>query len=163
MPLGRTHGSAVRCDRYAAAMWKRALRRALPYEHYVGLRAWFFYLRFRAFGVTDSVAHMDTRVRALLPGDRGVYVEAGALDGVTKSNTLLFARAGWDGLLIEPIPSQAKRCRRFRNAIVEEVILTAPEFAGVTMSIVDLADNSIVESPDGASTVDSVAGQIRRA
>jgi FkbM family methyltransferase len=34
----------------------------------------------------------------------GVFVEVGAHDGVTYSNTLLFEKLGWKGVLIEPIP-----------------------------------------------------------
>lgn len=35
----------------------------------------------------------------------GIFVEVGAHDGVTFSNTLLFEKLGWKGVLIEPIPS----------------------------------------------------------
>ena len=40
---------------------------------------------------------------------KGVFVEAGAVDGVANSNTLFFERSlGWSGLLIEPGPSAYK-------------------------------------------------------
>lgn len=42
---------------------------------------------------------------ALWPLGAGVYVEAGANDGLLWSNTLLLERKGWSGLLVEPSPS----------------------------------------------------------
>ena len=45
----------------------------------------------------------------------GVFVEAGGNDGVTQSNSLFFERyLGWSGLLVEPIPKLAERCRQNR-------------------------------------------------
>ena len=47
--------------------------------------------------------------------DRGVFVEAGANDGISQSNTLYFERyRSWRGLLIEPIPALARQCRSLR-------------------------------------------------
>lgn len=40
---------------------------------------------------------------------KGVYVDVGAADGVYLSNSYLFERMGWDGLLIEPDPRHHKR------------------------------------------------------
>ena len=46
-------------------------------------------------------------------GDRadGFFVEVGAYDGITFSNSSCLADAGWSGLLIEPIPAFARACR----------------------------------------------------
>lgn len=41
----------------------------------------------------------------------GTFVEVGAYDGVSFSNTSCLAAAGWSGLLIEPVPEFAARCR----------------------------------------------------
>lgn len=41
----------------------------------------------------------------------GTFVEVGAYDGVTFSNTWGLAHRGWGGLLIEPLPDLAERCR----------------------------------------------------
>lgn len=43
--------------------------------------------------------------------ERGQYVEVGAYDGITYSNTWGLAERGWDGLLIEPVPHLAALCR----------------------------------------------------
>jgi FkbM family methyltransferase len=48
----------------------------------------------------------------------GVFIEAGAYDGVTGSNTLFFEKNhGWKGLCIEPMPEHYKNCTKKRNCI----------------------------------------------
>ena len=44
----------------------------------------------------------------------GFYVEIGALDGITISNSLLFHQLGWKGMLIEANPEQYELMRRNR-------------------------------------------------
>ncbi|MBO6755043.1 MAG: FkbM family methyltransferase [Roseibium sp.] len=47
----------------------------------------------------------------------GVFVEVGAYDGLTGSNTLFFERyKGWSGLLVEPSPHWAAVARSHRKA-----------------------------------------------
>lgn len=41
----------------------------------------------------------------------GYFVEVGAYDGVAFSNTWGLAERGWSGLLVEPVPAFAERCR----------------------------------------------------
>ena len=50
---------------------------------------------------------------ALFLGERewGQFVEVGAFDGVTNSNTWGLTVRGWQGLLVEPQPDQAAKCR----------------------------------------------------
>jgi FkbM family methyltransferase len=68
---------------------------------------------------------LDRKLEPYIDFDNGVFVEAGANDGVTQSNTAYFARhRGWHGLLIEPIPDLALRCRLARpESIVENCAL----------------------------------------
>lgn len=40
----------------------------------------------------------------------GTFVEVGAYDGESYSNTSCLADLGWSGLYVEPVPSYAKRC-----------------------------------------------------
>jgi FkbM family methyltransferase len=42
----------------------------------------------------------------------GRFVEVGAFDGQTMSNTACLADAGWTGLYIEPVPEYAALCRQ---------------------------------------------------
>jgi FkbM family methyltransferase len=45
----------------------------------------------------------------------GVFLELGALDGVTYSNTKFFEDTlEWSGVLIEPIPQNYELCKRYR-------------------------------------------------
>jgi len=45
----------------------------------------------------------------------GVFVDIGAHDGITLSNTLYLERNGWSGLAIEPIPSVYKQLSQNRH------------------------------------------------
>ena len=55
---------------------------------------------------------LDRKVLRHLPDRPGIFVEAGAHDGLTQSNTAMLEFSfGWTGLLVEPIPELAARCR----------------------------------------------------
>jgi FkbM family methyltransferase len=56
----------------------------------------------------------DIIAEALLPEPQGFYVEVGAFHPITISNTYLFYRKGWRGIVIEPVPSVAKLFQRRR-------------------------------------------------
>ncbi|MEM9347254.1 MAG: FkbM family methyltransferase [Planctomycetota bacterium] len=59
------------------------------------------------------------------PG-HGVYVDIGANDGVTLSNTLLFEQMGWEGVCIEPHPKvfellqDNRRCPLINACILDQ-------------------------------------------
>jgi len=46
----------------------------------------------------------------------GYFVEVGAYDGLSLSNSLFFEQIGWEGILIEAHPILAKRCQQNRPA-----------------------------------------------
>jgi len=49
-------------------------------------------------------------LQAITGGRPGKFVEIGALDGITYSNTLMYEKClGWDGLLIEGNPDSARK------------------------------------------------------
>lgn len=56
----------------------------------------------------------DIIAEALLPEARGFYVEVGAFHPVSISNTYLFYRKGWRGIVIDPAPEVAKLFQRRR-------------------------------------------------
>lgn len=65
------------------------------------------------FGLND----LDKKLEKYLDYDDGFYVELGANDGVTQSNTFYFElKRYWRGVLIEPSPHNYIRCRQARGA-----------------------------------------------
>ncbi len=75
---------------------------------------------------------LDKKLEPYIDFDNGIFVEAGANDGQTQSNTAYFARhRGWRGLLVEPIPELAARCRVARpESVVENCALVASDADG---------------------------------
>lgn len=60
-----------------------------------------------------QVKNLDT-LFALFFGqrDHGTFVEIGANDGISCSNTWGLSERGWRGYMVEPIPSFASKCRK---------------------------------------------------
>ncbi len=79
---------------------------------------------------------LDRKLARHLDFDGGVFVEAGANDGVEQSNTYYLEKfRGWTGLLVEPEPALAAACRRNRRARVAEAALVATEVPGATVEL----------------------------
>lgn len=53
-------------------------------------------------------------VNKVLNKSKGFYVDVGANDGITGSNTYLLEESGWDGILIEPNPELKEELSRNR-------------------------------------------------
>ena len=52
-----------------------------------------------------ALHELDVKLGAIIDRDGGFFVEAGAHDGFTQSNTYWLERfRGWRGLLVEPMP-----------------------------------------------------------
>src|SRR5215469_15752453 len=83
---------------------------------------------FEAFG-SDRYSYLalndlDRKLKKYLDFENGSFIEAGGNDGLSQSNSYWFERfRGWRGLLIEPVPDQARQCRHNRPRA--EVINTA--------------------------------------
>ncbi len=59
---------------------------------------------------------LDRKLERYLDFDRGYFVELGANDGLTQSNTYYFeALRGWSGVLIEPIPELYRAAVKLRQ------------------------------------------------
>ncbi len=67
----------------------------------------------------------------------GFFIEAGANDGFSQSNTYYFARRyGWKGLLVEPTPELAAHCAKIRpESIVVSCALGSSESEGEPVQI----------------------------
>jgi len=56
--------------------------------------------------------NLDKRLREHLKKENGFFIEIGANDGISQSNTFWFEKnKGWKGILIEAIPSLYEQCR----------------------------------------------------
>jgi FkbM family methyltransferase len=62
------------------------------------------------FGVTCQIPNLSMIFERYFPTYIGTFVEIGAYDGVTFSNTVGLARRGWKGILAEPDPSHFQSC-----------------------------------------------------
>lgn len=68
-----------------------------------------------------SQCGQDKLIDDLLRKRNGVFVDVGAADGETNSNTLFFEESrDWHGLLIEPHPAAAEACQARRSSPVAE-------------------------------------------
>lgn len=74
---------------------------------------------FERLGLTrysrPALFDIDRKLEPYLSKTGGFFVEAGANDGYTQSNTYYLERfRNWTGVLIEPLPAAYERCRRER-------------------------------------------------
>lgn len=77
---------------------------------------------YEAFGSTrfsyPAINNLDRQVLPLLP-EYGVFLEVGANDGYSQSNTYYLERHRcWDGVLIEAIPKLFNLCCAFRKTAI---------------------------------------------
>jgi FkbM family methyltransferase len=84
---------------------------------------------------------LDLRVLPYLP-QHGTFLEIGANDGFSQSNTYFLARAhGWKGILIEPVPRLYERCRRVRS---ESVVFNRACVAPGGPAVVHIVDRGLM-------------------
>lgn len=78
-----------------------------------------------------ALNQLDLKLQPYIDFDAGFFVEAGANDGISQSNTLFFERyRNWSGILIEPIPELAEKCRFNRpKCVVENCALVPFDYA----------------------------------
>lgn len=84
---------------------------------------------------------LDRKLDALIDRDGGFFVEAGANDGFTQSNTYWLERfRGWRGILVEPMPTHHAELRRERPqaTIVHALVPAGHEGPTVRMQFGDL-------------------------
>jgi len=139
---------------------KRILKKLLvngAYEKcqslYGKVRMLFFGVRRRLHESCGSFKHsrmslneIDEKLAPYLNFEGGFFIEAGANDGVSQSNTYFLEKAlGWRGVLVEPVPRLFKKCRRNRrNSAVFNCALVAPEDEGTAVSICDMGDRGLL-------------------
>lgn len=114
----------------------------------------------RSFGLDG----LDIRLAEYLKFRGGFFLEAGANDGISQSNTAYYERYfGWRGILIEPIPALAAQCKINRpRAIVEQCALVPFGYSGSTIEMIYCNLMSLVNGARGSSDRDEahiVAGR----
>lgn len=96
---------------------------------------------------------LDRKLEPYLGFRNGFFIECGANDGYSQSNTYyLEKKLGWRGVLVEGIPELHRRCVRNRpNSRVFHAALVAPDFSDstVTMHFADLM--SVVDGSLGSA------------
>ena len=107
---------------------------------------------------------MDLRLAELMPWRGGVFVEAGAHDGYTQSNTYyLERRRDWSGVLVEAVPELEATCvRRRPHAKVFDAALVGPESAGEQVEV-QFGDLMSTSGGDGGHAAGGLAVTGRRA
>jgi FkbM family methyltransferase len=84
-----------------------------------------------------ALNNLDLKLLRFLNYRGGIFVEAGANDGIRQSNTLYYEKyKGWTGLLIEAIPALAEQCRQNRpRCLVENCALVSADYNGKTVEM----------------------------
>jgi FkbM family methyltransferase len=102
-----------------------------------------------------GLGDMERRLELHLPA-QGFFVEAGAHDGFSQSNTYFLERfRGWNGLLVEPVPELYRAAVKERPASrVVNCALVAPDQAGRPVRIHHAGLMSIVAGARGDVAAD---------
>ena len=95
-----------------------------------------------------AINDLDDKLAKYLNFDAGFFVEIGANDGITQSNTYYLEKVRrWTGILIEPIPSLYNEARKQRNMVTIFNCACVPfDFSNSHIEITDLGLMSFVES-----------------
>jgi FkbM family methyltransferase len=100
---------------------------------------------------------LDKKMLRHINGRKGIFIEAGANNGLRQSNTayLEFWR-GWTGLLVEPIPDLARECLVNRpNSRVEQCALVSRNSESSSVDMVYCNLMSIVKGARGSDAADA--------
>ena len=94
---------------------------------------------YRRFFPYASLNSLDRKIAKYLP-DSGIFIEAGANDGLNQSNTLFLARVrSWQGILVEPVPRLFERCKKNRTeSFCVNAALVSPEESGSRIELIDV-------------------------
>ena len=111
-----------------------------------------------------SLNELDLKLKPYLNFREGFFIEAGANDGVSQSNTLYFERyRSWKGLLIEPIPELAAQCRKNRpGCLVENCALVPFGFSEPQMAMSYCNLMSLVKGAMKSDGLNHVSRNARR-
>ena len=96
-----------------------------------------------------SINGLDEKIEKYLPFTNGFYVELGANDGVSQSNTLYFERnKNWRGVLVEPTPHNYLKCLANRST-ENHIFCNACVSFDYKNPFVEIAFANLMSSPIG--------------
>lgn len=96
-----------------------------------------------------ALNELDKKLNAYIKCNKGFFIEAGANDGLTQSNTLYFEKyKSWKGLLIEPIPELYEKCKNNRPAAIVENFALVP--FGYKESFIEMRYSNLMSLVKGA-------------
>lgn len=138
------------------------LKKVLPRKTYWDVHSFLLNSANYLFGYTFALSGLDKRLYDLFKKENGVFIEAGAADGLSQSNTLLLERKyNWRGILIEPVPDNYRKCKKYRrNSSVVNCILCSFENDGNIKTIIEGNLLSFVDEPDSDEFYRDVKSQI---
>jgi FkbM family methyltransferase len=104
-----------------------------------------------------ALNELDRKLERYLPARGGFFVEAGAFDGFTQSNTYYFERfRGWRGVLVEPLREPFERCRRERpRSQVFQCALVPADYGAPTVTIHDAGLMSLLDGAQKSPEADA--------
>lgn len=87
--------------------------------------------------VKQGLNGLDDKLEKYLNYNNGFFIECGANDGITQSNTYyLEKRKNWRGILVEGIPELYKKCKTNRpKALVYNNVLVAEDYTDSHMEM----------------------------
>lgn len=99
-----------------------------------------------------SLNQLDRKLEKYVDYDNGYFVELGANDGVTQSNSLYFEKyRNWRGLLVEPVPQNFLKCRQNRSSR-DSIYCAACVSFGFDQEFVRIAYSNLMSTPVGLET-----------
>lgn len=92
---------------------------------------------------------LDKKIKNYINHSNGFFVELGANDGISQSNTYYFEKnRGWIGILIEPIPHNYLLCRKNRSSKTK-VFCNACTSFDYEDKFVEIAFSNLMSTPIG--------------
>jgi hypothetical protein len=127
---------------------KTLIRKIIPKGIWVSLKEMQRQLTFNSSGpYSDDQWITESIIKNKLGKKPGIYIDIGAQDGITGSQTLFLARLGWKGVLFECDPEWVKILRKYYCKFNDTVTIVEQQVT--PQNIVELIENRI-----GASDVD---------
>jgi FkbM family methyltransferase len=107
--------------------------------------------------LTFAQHELDQRMKRYITGSHGIYVESGAHDGVSFSNTMIYSlQRCWSGILVEPSIVSASAARKNRPIdVVVNAALVSPTQQGKVRGSFDGSFTSKIENSPNDQEVDA--------